>query len=65
MTGTTGWQWKGALFRLACPPLGDTAIVLLVFAQPPEQPLDIAGLVSLWQELAALALQGRFSGEPA
>jgi hypothetical protein len=65
MTGTERWQWKGALFRLPCPPLGGAAIILLAFAQPPEQPLDIAGLVSLWQELAALALEGRFSGEQA
>jgi hypothetical protein len=43
--------------------LKGTIIVLLAFAQPREQPLDIAGLVSLWQDLAALALQGRFSGE--
>ncbi len=63
MTGTEKWQWKGAFFRLPCPPLGDTALVLLVVAQPPVQPLDIVGLVSLWQELAALALQGHFSGE--
>jgi hypothetical protein len=63
MTGTERWQWKGAFFRLPCPPLHGTALVLLVMAQPPEQPLDVVGLVSLWQELAALALQGRFSGE--
>ena len=63
MSGTQGWQWRGGLFLPHCPPLNDVAILTLAIALPADEPLDLAGLVHLWQELAALAAQGHIAGE--
>jgi hypothetical protein len=63
MSGTQGWQWKGAMFRQLCPPLGGIALTMLAIALPPQEPLDLPSLVALWQTMASLALDGRFTGE--
>lgn len=63
MSGTEGWQWKGAMFRQSCPPLGGIALTMLAIALPLQEPLDIPSLVALWQAMASLALDGRFTGE--
>jgi hypothetical protein len=63
MTGTASWQWKGACFRQHCPPLGGMVRTQLAIALPADEPLEVHSLVSLWQDMAALALEGSFVGE--
>jgi hypothetical protein len=57
MSGTERWVWKGALFQQVCPPLRGTALTVLAIALPPEEPLEVDSLVTLWQGMAALALE--------
>ncbi|GHO98668.1 hypothetical protein KSF_087160 [Reticulibacter mediterranei] len=63
MSGTEGWQWKGAFFHQHCPPLGGMVRTQLVIALPADEPLEVHSLVALWQDMAALALEGSFVGE--
>ncbi len=62
-TGTQGWQWKGYLLVLPCPPLGGSAIVTLALALPPTEPISAAELLELWQLLIDVALLGKLAGE--
>lgn len=63
MPSTRHWLWKGAIFRMSCPPFAGHASVTLAVAMPPEEPVDIPLLIGTWQALALQIVAGGIAGE--
>lgn len=61
--GTAGWQWKGGMFSLHCPPLGGSVIMVLAIALPPQELVSLSLLLKTWKLLASQANQGVIAGE--
>ena len=55
--GTQGWRWQGWRFLLPCPPLDERrAVVTLLLALPPAEPLSPGQVFRTWQLLLRLTL---------
>lgn len=62
--GTEGWQWRGALWRAKCPPLGGAVVINLAQGMPPApEPFSLGLCVELARLLAGIMLAGRIAGE--
>lgn len=57
LQGTETWEWKGAIFKAPCQPLGGPVLLNLVIAVPAETPVDLTLLLLNWRDLVRDALQ--------